>query len=542
MLSTLCLCLALALQTPQESKPLPLDSGEVHTAGRVAGLDFTEAELALMLRGVCDHLAAFEGLNQVPLENSVAPVVAFTPLVPGIALRKETLAAVPRLLPVVDRPSQLEDLAFADIPTLASLIRTRKVSCAELTEMYLARLERLDPQLLCVVTLCKERARAQAKALDEELAAGHWRGPLHGIPWGAKDLIATKGIRTTWGSKIFAEQVPTEDAEVVQRLDRAGAVLIAKLSLGELAWGDVWFGGTTKNPWNPAEGSSGSSAGPASATAAGCVAFAIGSETCGSIVSPSARCGCSALRPTFGRVSRRGAMALAWSMDKLGPLCRSAGDAALVFAAIQGRDPLDESTVEQPFADLGPVAVKGLKAGYVPGSWRNEAREKEVLDSLRAIGLEPVAIELPHYPLESLMMVLSAEAATAFDELTRSGRDEAMVRQVEQAWPNVFRQARLIPAVEYLRANRVRRLLMLDLDRVLAHVDVAVHPSTGDEWLEMLNLTGQPTVCVPAGKTENGRLRSLSFTGHLYEEARLLAVAEAWQRSTGFHLEHPSLH
>jgi len=394
-----------------------------------------------------------------------------------------------------------------------------------------------------------ERARAQAKRLDEELANGKWRGLLHGLPWGAKDLLATRTARTTWGSKIYEGQVLDVDATVVERLDEAGAVLIAKLSLGELAWGDVWFGGTTKNPWNVEEGSSGSSAGPASATAAGCVVFAIGSETCGSILSPSARCGNSSIRPTYGRVSRYGAMALAWSMDKIGPIARSIGDASIVLAAIAGADPRDEECFGVRYVDPGPRDVKGMRVGYVKGAWHDETREREVLASIEALGVELVEVTLPDVPSGELMTILTAEAATAFDELTRSGRDEEMMRQVQQAWPNVFREGRLIPAVEYLRANRVRRDLARAYTDLFSTLDALAHPTTSGELLVALNLTGHPSVCVPAGfgkpregQPESARsLRSLAFSGQLFAEADLVALAEAWQHGTGFHLEHPKL-
>jgi Asp-tRNA(Asn)/Glu-tRNA(Gln) amidotransferase A subunit family amidase len=544
------IAVAVALVAFVQDKPaekpvvLPLSKEELQAAGKVANVALTDKELELMLKGVCEQLEGYALLAKRPLANDVAPafgLARFLEHVAGTTAAKKPLDAVARALPSAERPANLEDLAYADIPTLASLIRSRKVSCVELTDMYLARLERLDKQLACVITLMPERARAQAKRLDDELGAGKWRGMLHGIPWGAKDLLATRGVRTTWGAGPYKDQVIDEDATVVKKLDDAGAVLIAKLTLGELAMDDEWFGGTTKNPWKLDQGSSGSSAGPASATAAGCVAFAIGSETCGSILSPSARCGCSSLRPTYGRVSRHGAMALAWSMDKLGPLCRSVQDAALVFSAIAGADPLDEETVERKFTDAGNASVKGLRVGYVKGAWKDQQREDEVLASLGAIGVEAVAVELPQDPADELMTILAAEAATAFDELTSSGRDELLVRQGENAWPNMFRQARLIPAVEYIRASRERRKLTLDFAKMFDSVDVLVHPTLDNHLLVALNLTGHPSVCMPAGPRADGTPRSLAFSAQLFDEARLLAVAEAWQRSTNFHTAHPKL-
>lgn len=536
---------ALLFQEPQSTaaeEPARASPQDLRVAGQVIGLEFTEAEVELMLADVLENLESFERLRAVPLDNSVSPVLTFTPALLAASARHprtQELSPAARELPEALRPAELEQLCFADIPTLAALIRSRRITCLELTEMYLARLARLDGKLACLVTLLPERARAQAKALDEELSQGQWRGILHGIPWGAKDLLAVRGARTTWGAEPFVEQVLDRDAEVVERLDRAGAVLIAKLSLGALAMGEVWFGGTTKNPWRLDQGSSGSSAGPASAVAAGCVAFAIGSETCGSILSPSARCGVSSLRPTFGRVSRRGAMALSWSMDKLGPMCRSLDDAALVFAAIAGRDPLDEDTVDLPFADPGPAEVAGLRLGFVEGSFRDAEGELELLASLEQLGCELVPLELPDVPARDLFFVLSAEAAAAFDELTRSGRDEELARQSRDAWPNVLRASRLIPAVEYIQANRARRALVEEIERVFDQVDVLVHPTQAH--LVTLNLTGHPSACAPWKQRDDGTPRSVAFTAGLYQDARLLALASAWQRAGEFHRVHPDL-
>ncbi len=549
-------------ETP--SAPPRVSVEQVRAAGAVIGIAFTDDELALMLRGVDEQLGSVERLRDAALANADAPVPAFSPLLPGLLARPAAaLREGPRPPAGARRPARLEDLAFADIDTLAALVRSREVSCAELARMFLARLRRLDGTLHCVITFTEERALARAEALDRELDEGRWRGPLHGIPWGAKDLLAVAGSPTTWGSRPFADQVIDADATVVRRLDEAGAVLLAKLSLGELAWGDVWFGGMTRNPWKPEEGSSGSSAGPAAAVAAGGVVFAIGSETLGSIVSPSARCGCSSLRPTFGRVSRAGAMALSWSMDKLGPMARSARDAALVFAAIAGEDAADDATLaaraapEFPaagamaapaggsaggvpgFRPPGPVDVKGWRVGYVPEVFGPDVAERSVLDELSALGVELVPVELPRAPLGDLLVILSAEAAEAFDRLTLDGQDELMARQVDQAWPNVFRCARLIPAVEYLRAQRVRRRLMRDMDALMASVDVLVHPSDDDAPLIIGNLTGHPTFVAPCGFRDDGTPRSISFTGRLFDEARLLALGEAWQASTEHHRRHP---
>lgn len=515
-------------------------------AGGVIGLELTEAEIELMLADVGEQLAHFEALRGVPLENGDAPAWTFSPLVPGVEPR--TFAAPPGMVPVdpaVERPADLEELAFADIATLAALVRSRKVSCVELARLSIDRLRRLDGTLRCVITFTEERALARAAELDRELAEGKWRGLLHGIPWGAKDLLATAGVRTTWGAAPYREQVLDFDATVVERLDAAGAVLVAKLSLGALAWGDVWFDATTRNPWNPEQGSSGSSAGSAAAVAAGGVTFAIGSETLGSIVSPSTRCGCSSLRPTFGRVSRHGAMTLCWSLDKLGPMCRSAEDAAIVFGAIHGPDGRDPSVHDRPFRWPGPISVEGWRVGFPRGAFGDDPGAVPIVGELLALGVQLVEVDLPSYPVDAMMIVLGAEAATAFDELTRSGEDDRLVRQERRAWPNVLRAARLVPAVEYLRAQRLRVKLMRDLDAALAGVDVLVHPSYHGDLLAMTNLTGHPTFVCPDGFRE-GRdgvrvPTSISFTGHLFDEARLLALVHRWQLATGYEDEHPPL-
>ena len=531
---------ALLLLPIMQDTPTP---EEIETAAELIGLEFESEELEMMRRGIRNNRGGYEALRAVELENSVLPALTFSPLLPGMSIRKSALSAEPFALPdssTLERPADLEQLAFASIPELAGLIRSRKVSCVELTEMYLGRLEDLDSKLHCVITLTSERALEQAKALDEELANGKWRGPLHGIPWGAKDLLAVDGYRTTWGAKPFEDQVIPMDATVVKRLDDAGAVLIAKLTLGSLAMGDVWYGEKTRSPWNLERGSSGSSAGSSSATAAGCVGFAIGSETLGSIVSPSTRCGNSSLRPTFGHVSRHGAMALSWSMDKLGPICRSVEDAAIVFDAIHGPDGLDPSVHEAEFRHLMKVDVTKLRIGYVKSAFERSKRDQHVLEELRALGVELIEFELPGQPLSAMDCILDAEAAAAFDAITRDGRDDELVRQSADAWPNLFRTARLVPAVEYINANRLRTQLMLDMHQAMESIDVYVHPSFG-KTLFLTNLTGHPTVVCPSGFSDKGEPYSISFTGQLYDDETVLAVAQAWQESTGFHERHPDL-
>ncbi len=519
----------------------PLDTDALRAAGKVAGVELTASEIEMMLPKVIENLRGYERMRAHSLDNSIAPAITFTPLLPGIVANPIPPVGSPIPLPEVERPADLASLAFADIPTLASLVKCRRVSCVELAELSIARLRALDPTLHCVVSFCQERALARARALDAELADGKWRGPLHGIPFGAKDLLAVRGTRTTWGAKPFETQEIEMTATVVEKLDEAGAVLVAKLTLGALAMGDVWFGGTTRNPWNPEQGSSGSSAGSASAVAAGCVPFAIGSETLGSIISPSRRCGNSSLRPTFGRVSRHGAMALSWTMDKLGPLCRSVHDTALVLEAIAGVDGLDPTAIDLPFAAPPKIDPKGWKIGVPKGAFESSERHRPVLAEIEALGAEIVEIELPDYPVWEMMVILHAEAAAAFDELTRSGRDDELVAQGGEAWPNLFRAARLIPAVEYIRANRLRTLLARDMAKAMEGIDLYVTPGRHGPSLGITNLTGHPCVVAPCGFRDNGLPFSVAFVGQLFDEARLTAFARAWQESTDYHRRHPEM-
>jgi Asp-tRNA(Asn)/Glu-tRNA(Gln) amidotransferase A subunit family amidase len=410
--------------------------------------------------------------------------------------------------------------------------------------MYLERLKKYGSKLECVITLTEELALQQAKRADAEIAAGKYRGLLHGIPYGAKDLLATKGYPTTWGAAPYKEQVINEDATVIKRLEEAGAVLVAKLTMGALAWGDVWYGGKTRNPWNLEQGSSGSSAGSASATSAGLVAFAIGTETWGSIVSPSTRCGVTGLRPTYGRVSRSGAMALSWSMDKIGPICRSVEDCAIVFNAIYGPDGKDQTLYDLPFNYETGVDISTLRIGYLKEAFEkdttNTAFNERALETLSLMGIKLIPLELPQLPVYDISFILSAESAAAFDELTRSNRDDLLVRQIKNAWPNVFRQSRFIPAVEYINANRIRYLMIQEMAKIMERIDVYVTPSFGENLL-LTNLTGHPCVVVPNGFNEKGSPVSISFIGKLFGEAEALALAKKYQDATGFHLKHPAL-
>ncbi len=518
-------------------------------AQHLIGLDFTSAERDSMEDALKEQLGNYENLRRAPIPNAVSPALQFsaapwlTPTLGAANSPSLRLASIQS----VRQPEKLDDLAFWSVRELGELIRTKQVSSVELTAMYLNRLKTYGPKLECVVTLTEDLAMAQARRADEEIASGRYRGPLHGIPYGAKDLLSTKGIKTTWGSVPYKEQVFDEDATVIRRLEDAGAVLVAKLTLGELAWGDVWFGGMTRNPWNYDEGSSGSSAGSASATAAGLVGFAIGSETWGSIVSPSTRCGTTGLRPTFGRVSRHGAMALSWSMDKLGPICRTVEDCALVLAAIMGSDGKDATVVDAPFSYNADADLQAVKIGYIKsafdslsGPYRRSA--DSVLTVLQSLGAKLIPVELPSgYPVNDLSIILSAEAGAAFDELTRSGQDDLLVRQIKNAWPNVFRASRFIPAVEYIQANRNRALVMNEMRNLMKQVDVYVAPPFEGDNLLLTNLTGHPCVVLPNGFSDKGTPTSITFTGNLFDEGTLLVVAKRYQDATDFHTQHPQL-
>jgi Asp-tRNA(Asn)/Glu-tRNA(Gln) amidotransferase A subunit family amidase len=517
----------------------------VADAGAVAGLEFTDAERDMMLVRLNSNLEAYEALREVAVANHVTPAVQFDPALPGRNLPSETRPFRFTRHIGLRRPSDPEALAFMPVTQLSELIRTRQLSATELTTLYLERLERHGPTLEAVITLMSDRALEHAARADREITNGAYRGPLHGIPWGAKDLLAAEGFRTTWGATPYEDQVIGEDATVVRRLEEAGAILVAKLTLGALAQGDYWYGGRTRNPWNLEQGSSGSSAGSAACTSAGLVGFAIGSETLGSIVSPSTRCGVTGLRPTYGRVSRSGAMALSWSMDKLGPMARSVEDCALVFNAIHGADGRDPTARTAPFNWDSERPLSDLRVGYFRRGFESEqatGHDQEALATLRSLGVEPVPIDLPtEYPLGALRIILNVEAAAAFDELTLSGRDDLLVRQTAGAWPNSFRVARMIPAVEYIQANRVRTMLMGALEAALEGIDVFITPTRAPDQLLMTNLTGHPAVVVPSGFNDDGTPVSTVFVGQLWADAETLRVAKAWQDATDFHTRRPPL-
>ncbi len=532
----------------QENKEQKITKAMLREAEQLAGLEFTDAERDLMLEGVNENLETYEKLRAIAIDNSIPPAIQFNPTVPGMSFQRERQPIKISKIEAPAVPSNLEELAFLPVTHLSQLIKKRKISSVELTTMYLERLKRYDPKLQCVITFTEALALKQAQQADKEIVSGKYRGSLHGIPWGAKDLLATRDYKTTWGATTHKDQMLDYNATVIERLEKAGAVLIAKLTMGELAWGDVWFAGKTKNPWNLEQGSSGSSAGPAAATSAGLVGFAIGTETYGSIVSPSTRCGVTGLRPTFGRVSRHGAMALSWSMDKIGPICRTVEDCALVFDAIYGPDGKDLTVVDLPFNWNANLDVKKLRVGYFKSAFEEErenqqakANDEAVLDQLRSMGIDLIPIELPDYPIKAMSIILDAEAAAAFDDLTRSNRDELLVRQIKNAWPNAFREARMIPTVEYIQANRLRTLVMEAMAKIMSKVDVFVTPSYGGDVLLLTNLTGHPAVVVPNGFDEKGSPTSISFIGNLYGEAETLAISKAYQDVTDFHLKHPKL-
>ena len=507
----------------------------------LAGLQFTQSERDTMLQTLAVLRGKYDTLRTVELPNSIPVPLYFDPRIPGQDIPKGRESYLFQEFPT-RRPENIEDCAFYTIGQLAHLLRTQQVTSLELTEMYLERLKRYGPELECVVTLTEELALKQASRADEEIRRGRYLGPLHGIPYGAKDLLAVSGYKTTWGAMTHKDQVINETATIIKKLEDAGAVLVAKLTLGALAWGDVWFGGKTRNPWNTEQGSSGSSAGPGSATAAGLVGFSIGSETWGSIVSPSTRNGVTGLRPTFGTVSKAGAMALSWSMDKLGPMCRSVDDCALVYSAIKGSDGLDLSVVDVPFQVPTKKELRSLRIGYIESAFNDTnttERDRGVLTRLRELGFTLIPIELPEFPTSSLSFLLNVEAAAAFDEMTRKNLDDELVRQVKWAWPNVFRTARHVPAVEYVQANRARIVLNQKMSELFKNIDVYVVPSFWGDNLLRTNLTGHPCVVLPNGFNEKGSPTSISFIGDLYQDGEVVAVAHAYQRGTSWHKNYP---
>ena len=554
---------AQAAAAPEKKEPPKITKAMIDDAATIADVHISDEYKEMMLDNLNDALKDYDAIHALQLQNSVAPALVFQPILPGTKIKAPVGPTKLSTIAAVETPRNIEDVAFYTVRQLGELVRTKRVSSTALTEMYLERLKRYDPILKFVVTLTTDRAMAQAREADKEIAAGKYKGPLHGLPWGAKDLLAVKGYKTTWGAGGFEDQTIDEDAEVVKRLDRAGAVLLAKLTLGALAMGDVWFGGTTKNPWKTDQGSSGSSAGSASATAAGCVAFGIGTETLGSISSPSTRCGTTGLRPTFGRVPRTGAMALCWTMDKIGPICRAVEDCAVVLEAIQGPDGKDGSVNPVPYAWNATQDIHKLRVGYLQEAFANEVKtdddeeenkkkvherriEQKKFDDASIevltgkLGLKLIPVKLPDFGFEHLLPILTAEAGAAFDELTRSGRDKLLTAQTKDDWPNTFRSARFIPAIEYINANRARVLAMEAMAKLFDQVDVIVCPTSGTSQLVATNFTGQPAVILPNGFRADGTPTSLTFLGSLYREDQVCAVAKAYQDATEWNKKHPT--
>jgi Asp-tRNA(Asn)/Glu-tRNA(Gln) amidotransferase A subunit family amidase len=535
----------------EEQKSAAVTKEMLREAAAVAGLSFTEQQIEGMLAGVNENVGRYAALRKVELENSVAPPLYFNPIVPGMKIDRTKRVFRTSAPPKVMRPRNLEETAFWTAAQLGELIRTKQVSSVELTEMYLARLKRYNPELFCAVTITEELGLRQAREADREISAGKYRGPLHGIPYGVKDLASAKGYPVTWGAAPFKDRVIDEDATVVARLHEAGAVLVAKLATGELALDDVWFGGQTKNPWDLSMGSQGSSAGPGSATAAGLVGFSIGTETGGSIVEPSGICGVTGLRPTYGRVSRHGFMALTWSLDKIGPMCRSVEDCAVVLRAIQGPDDRDMTVQDVPFNWDANLDIRKLRVGYLKGAFddtrqtaQTNANDAAALEKIRGLGVKLIEMKMPEHGDLDIGLIIYGEGNAALKDPIET-RSEQLVRQDRVANQHSLR---LLPAMEYLNAQRVRTLLMKGMARVMEDIDVYLVPFDYGDYTpnpianmntSVTNLTGHPCVVVPHGFNEKGNPTSLTFIGKLFGEAEMLALARAYQNATEWHLKHP---
>ena len=515
----------------------------VKQAQKIMGLDFTDIEADSMLTDLEGQRKSMLAIRKLNIPNSVSPALNFNPLPVAYQFPDKVNYFKASNEANLKLPKSKDDLAFFTVRQLAELIRTKQISSVELTRFFIERIKKYDSRLQFAITITEERALRNAKKADAEIAAGKYKGLLHGIPFGAKDLLAVKEYKTTWGAVPYKNQNIDVDATVITKLESAGAILIAKMTLGELAMGDVWFGGKTKNPWDLNRGSSGSSAGSASAVAAGCMPFAIGSETLGSIVSPSSECGTTGLRPSFGRISKYGAMALSWSMDKLGPITRSVEDCAIVFNAIQGTDDKDLSLISAAFNYSSPIgsSLKGFRIGYIPSEFNkkyaNSANDSLSFKKLKEMGAEMVPIELPILPYRDLIIVLAAESGAAFEELTLSNRDDLMVKQDKNAWPSGFRSAHFIPAIDYIQANRARTILIEQLNKTMKGIDVFIAPAFGQNLLAT-NLSGHPCVVLPNG-FRNGLPASITFTGQLFGEGKLLKIAQAYQKATDFDKKHP---
>jgi len=532
-----------------------LSPADLISAARAMDMHFTDSERAMFYPDVRDEAKEYKKMHNAKLDNSVPMSLWQSPLLPGMHISKKQEPIVWTLPTGVNLPANRQDLAFYSIPQLAALIKSKKISSVELTRFFIDRLKKWGDTLHCLISLTEDIAMQQAKQADAEIAAGKYRGPLHGIPYGLKDLFAVKGTKTTWGAAPYKEQVIDEDAYVYKRLREAGAVLVAKFTLGALAMGDWWYGGQTRNPWNLNSGSSGSSAGSTSATVAGLVPFAIGTETYGSIISPSHVCGATGLRPTFGSISRWGGMTLCWSLDKIGPICRSAEDAAVVFAFIHGTDGNDGAATDMPFNYTGKVDLKKLRIAYARNYFSktdSSTNEWKTLAAFRKMGLNPVPVDFPDslvYPFDIIGIVIGAESAAAFDEMTRLNIDDQLTRQTRNDWPNFFRASRYIPAVEYVNANRHRYLLMQKINAFMKDYDIVICPSFEGSQPAITNLTGHPALCMPTGFANQeispgvkaSLPTSITLVANLYQEAILLAVGKAFQQATNFDDVHPPL-
>ncbi len=522
-----------------------IDTSTITVASRLIGLNFTTAEKDSMIERLRNNATLFERMHRLSLTNSQPNPLAFNPAPIGYTIPDKQLPVSFKIPNAVIVPVNINEMAFYSIPQLASLIKNKKISSVALTKFFLERLKKWGDTLHCVISLTEDIAMIEAQQADDDLKKGIYHGPLHGIPYGLKDLFSVKGTHTTWGAAPYKDQVLDEDAFVYTQLHKAGAVLCAKLSMGSLAMGDLWFGGMTRNPWNTKTGSSGSSAGSASATSAGLLPFAIGTETQGSIVSPSTVCGTTGLRPTFGSISRSGAMVLSWSLDKPGPICRSAEDAAIVFYYLKGTDGKDASAVNRSFNYTGQTNFKKLRIAYAGNYFRNlpqTAVQRKVLDIFKTLGADLQEINFPDsilYPVNIITPILNAESAAAFDDLTRSNQDDLLTAQKKNDWPNSFRVSRFVPAVEYINANRHRYALITGFYDFMKSYDVLIVPSFAGRQLSITNLTGNPVVCMPAGFSQAGMPESITLIGNLYDEATILAAAKAYQDATDFNKKHP---
>ena len=515
------------------------------TGEKFLGLTFSQPEIDSMYGSVRGTVGEIKKMHNYHLDNSVPMTLHHSPVLPGMKFNIIQKTVVWNIPSNIKLPANKNDLAFYSLLELASLIKNKKITSADLTKFFIERLKKYGDTLQCVISLTEDIAMQQATQADKDISAGKYRGALHGIPYGLKDLFAVKGTKTTWGAAPYKDQTIDEDAYVYTKLKDAGAVLIAKFTLGALAMGDYWYGGRTKNPWNTKFGSSGSSAGSTAATVAGLVPFAIGTETLGSIISPSTNCGATGLRPTFGSISRSGAMTLSWSMDKAGPLCRSAEDAAVVFYYLHGTDGKDASAINMPFNYTGKADLSKLKIAYAKNYFSKRdtmGNELQVLDAFRKAGAQLIPVDFPDsgiYNFNMTRLILNAEAAAAFDEFTRTDLDDMMTRQGRGDWPNSFRSSRFIPAVDYVNANRHRYLLMQKMNDFMSQYDIVICPTFGGSQLSITNLTGHPALCMPTGFNKNQLPTSITLVGKLYDEATLLAIAKAYQQATPWNKMHP---